>query len=64
MDISPNDGYVLIDDDGNVRAKFSRSAVEDGPPILPFKGLRLVTEESLSLDHLKDLFNPDLWLPD
>ena len=64
MDIPPNDGYVLVDEEGNVKARLSRAAVEDNPTIVPFKGLRIVSVESRSIDHLKHLLNPSLWLPD
>ena len=65
MDIPPNDGYILVDEEGNVKARFSRAAIEDNSvSIVPFKGLRIVSEESMNIDHLKDLFNPNLWLPD
>jgi len=64
MDISSESGYVLVDEEGNVRARLSRDVVESGATIVPFKGLRLVSESSRSLDHLADLFNADQWLPD
>ena len=63
MDIPPNDGYILVDEDNNIVARLSRSAVEDPPQLVPFKGLR-ITKELPPLAHLDDLFNIDSWIPD
>jgi hypothetical protein len=65
MDINQNDGYVLLDANNNVVCYLSRSSIEDkSNPIVPFKGMRIVSIASRDTAHLDDLFDPSLWIPD
>lgn len=65
MDINQNDGYVLVDANDNVVSYLSRLSVEDkSNPIVPFKGMRIVSIASRDIAHLDDLFDPSLWTPD
>jgi hypothetical protein len=65
MDINQKDGYVLVDANDNVVSYLSRSSVEDrSKPLVPFKGMRIVSIASRDISHLEDLFDPSLWTPD
>jgi hypothetical protein len=56
-----NKGYLLIDQNGNVKAKFAKAEIEDADPkIIPFRGLKIVrasSEVTKPMAHLDEIFD-------
>lgn len=65
MDIPPNNGYVLVDANGKVRATFSRAAVEDNPTtLLPFTGFKIEKDKRRSTADLAISLSSSTWITD
>jgi hypothetical protein len=59
-DTDHSHSYVLVDQNGNVKAEFSKSEIENADhPIVPFKGLKIVRvgDEENSMAHLDEIFD-------